>query len=118
MKPWRGSAPVMGKEKNRRGENPWGLTKPRFVLLIKSLFKFKEWKMSLQQICGVAFILFGIGGFLFAEKLFNLSRKLPGSSLMDFEHWPGWMFPAWVLLMRFGGIMCIVTGLLLLIRKD
>ncbi len=88
------------------------------MLLIKSLFKFEEWKMSLQQICGVAFILFGVGGFLFAKKLKFFSRKLPGSSLMDFEHWPGWMFPAWVLLMRFGGIMFIVGGLLLLIWKD
>lgn len=74
--------------------------------------------MSAQQICGIAFILLGIGGLLFAKKLFAFSRKLPGARLMHFERWPGWMFPAWVLLIRLGGIMSITGGLLLLLWNE
>ena len=110
--------PLQGSTQVEHGKKFVGIDKTTIYAIDKIvLVKSKEGMMSLQQMCGFATILLGIGGFLFAKKLFNFSSKLPGSKLMHFERWPSWIFPAWVLLMRFGGIMLIATGLLVLLKE-
>jgi hypothetical protein len=73
--------------------------------------------MLVQKICGVILLFVGLGQILFAERLVNYSIRAKSSKMMHFDQWPVWGISAAIWTVRFGGILAITGGILLIIKN-
>jgi hypothetical protein len=73
--------------------------------------------MLIQKICGVILLFVGLGEILLAEKLVNYSIRSRSSKIMHFDQWPVWGISVIIWTVRFGGILIIIGGILLIIKN-
>jgi hypothetical protein len=73
--------------------------------------------MLIQKICGVILLFLGLGQILLAERLVNYSIRSKSSKIMHFDQWPTWGISATIWMVRFGGILIIIVGMLLIIKN-
>jgi len=73
--------------------------------------------MLIQKICGVILLFVGLGEILLAERLVNYSIRSRSSRIMHFDQWPAWGISAVIYTVRFGGILIIIGGILLIIKN-
>jgi len=72
--------------------------------------------MLIQKICGVILLFVGLGEILLAERLVNYSIRSRTSRIMHFDQWPVWGISVIIWTVRFGGVLIIIGGILLIIR--
>jgi hypothetical protein len=73
--------------------------------------------MLIQKICGVILLFVGLGEILLAERLVNYSIHSRSSKIMHFDQWPVWSISAIIWTVRFGGILIIIGGILLIMKN-
>jgi hypothetical protein len=73
--------------------------------------------MLTQKICGVILLFLGLGQILLAERWVNYSIRSKTSKIMHFDQWPAWGISVTIWMVRFGGILIIIVGTLLIIRN-
>jgi ABC-type multidrug transport system permease subunit len=70
--------------------------------------------MSIQRACGLVLALLSLIEIVFAQNIFNYCVQ---HKFMTFEKWPPWMFPAWVWMMRIGGIVVLIGSVMLYLKN-
>jgi hypothetical protein len=75
--------------------------------------------MSLRILAGISLIILGLGETIFAQRIFDYFVRTDSSRTiqMRFDRWPPWMFPTWVWMMRFAGLLAAWGGLIMIIKN-
>ena len=71
--------------------------------------------MLIQKICGGILLFLGLAQTLLAERLVNYTIRSNSAKIMHFDQWPTWGISATIWMVRFGGILIIIVGILLLL---